>query len=130
MIETVTALLLFLNGSMIEHVYKPDLSSCLKSKRIASRELNPERVVFSCKIITILIGVMLAVSGWVLTQTFSLSTNQAVQVDKVNKLERHVEKLQDRMELMMDKDEDIIEQHKKLFDMLEKEDTPTGYSYN
>jgi len=82
------------------------------------------------KIITILIGVMLAVSGWVLTQTFSLSTNQAVQVDKVNKLERHVEKLQDRIELMMDKDEDIIQQHKKLFEILEKEDTPTGYSYN
>jgi len=82
------------------------------------------------KIITILIGVMLAVSGWVLTQTFSLSTNQAVQVDKVNKLERHVEKLQDRMELMMDKDEDIIEQHKKLFEALDKVDTPTGYSYN
>ena len=51
MIETVTALLLFLNGSMIEHVYKPDLSACLKSKRIASRELNPERVVFKCKIL-------------------------------------------------------------------------------
>ena len=51
MIETVTALLLFLNGSMIEHVYKPNLSACLKSKRIASRELNPERVIFSCKII-------------------------------------------------------------------------------
>ena len=51
MIETVTALLLFLNGNMIEHVYKPDLSSCLKSKRIASRELNPERVVFKCKIL-------------------------------------------------------------------------------
>ena len=82
------------------------------------------------KIVTILIGVMLAVSGWVLTQTFSLSTNQAVQVDKVNKLERHVEKLQDRMELMMDKDEDIIEQHKKLFEALDKVDTPTGYSYN
>jgi len=82
------------------------------------------------KIVTILIGVMLAVSGWVLTQTFSLSTNQAVQVDKVNKLERHVEKLQDRIELMMDKDEDIIQQHKKLFEILEKEDTPTGYSYN
>ena len=82
------------------------------------------------KIVTILIGVMLAVSGWVLTQTFSLSTNQAVQVDKVNKLERHVEKLQDRIELMMDKDEDIIQQHKKLFEILDKEDTPTGYSYN
>jgi hypothetical protein len=51
MIETVTALLLFLNGTMIEHVYKPDLSSCLKSKRIASRELNPERVIFSCKMV-------------------------------------------------------------------------------
>ena len=51
MIETVTALLLFLNGEMIEYVYKPDLSSCLKSKRIASRELNPERVIFSCKIL-------------------------------------------------------------------------------
>ena len=51
MIETGTALLLFLNGTMIEHVYKPDLSTCLKSKRIASRELNPERVVFSCKIL-------------------------------------------------------------------------------
>ena len=51
MIETVTALLLFLIGNMIEHVYKPDLSACLKSKRIASRELNPERVVFKCKIL-------------------------------------------------------------------------------
>ena len=51
MIETVTALLLFLNGNMIEHVYKPDLGACLKSKRIASRELNPERVIFSSKII-------------------------------------------------------------------------------
>ena len=51
MIETVAALLLFLNGTMIEHVYKPDLSACLKSKRIASRELNPERVVFKCKIL-------------------------------------------------------------------------------
>ena len=29
----------------------PILGSCLKSKRIASREINPERVIFSCKII-------------------------------------------------------------------------------
>jgi len=72
------------------------------------------------KIITILIGVMLAVSGWVLTQTFSLSTNQAVQVDKVSKLERHVEKLQDKIELMTNKDEEIMEQHKKLFEALDK----------
>ena len=38
--------------------------------------------------------------------------------------------LQDRIEIMMDKDEDIIEQHKKLFEALDKGDTPTGYSYN
>ena len=83
------------------------------------------------KIITLLIGIMLAVSGWVLTQTFSLSTNQAVQVDKVSKLERQVEKLQDKMVDMIDKDEDIMEQHKKLFEILDKDDTPsTVYSYN
>ena len=82
------------------------------------------------KIITLLIGVMLAVSGWVLTQTFSLSTNQAVQVDKVQKLERQVEKLQDKMATMMDKDDEIMQQHKDLFKILEKGDTPSGYSYN
>ena len=81
------------------------------------------------KIISILIGVMLAVSGWVLTQTFSLSTNQAVQVDKVNKLERHVEKLQDKMDKMMDSDEEIMDQHKKLFEKLESGTNTTG-SYN
>ena len=49
MIETVFALLLTLNGTMIEHVYKNSLSECLKSKRIAQNEVNPERVVFTCK---------------------------------------------------------------------------------
>ncbi len=49
MIETVFALLLTLNGSMIEHTYKNSLSECLKSKRLAQNEVNPERVVFSCK---------------------------------------------------------------------------------
>ena len=49
MIETVFALLLTLNGTMIEHVYKNSLSDCLKSKRIAQYEVNPERVVFTCK---------------------------------------------------------------------------------
>ena len=82
------------------------------------------------KLITILIGVMLAVSGWVLTQTFSLSTNQAVQLDKVSKLERQVEKLQDKMELMLDKDEEIMQQHKDLFKALENNQPTTGYNYN
>tara|TARA_Y100000768_G_C23962817_1_gene676277 strand:+ start:237 stop:443 length:207 start_codon:yes stop_codon:yes gene_type:complete len=49
MIETVFALILTLNGNMIEHVHKNSLSECLKSKRIAQNEVNPERVVFTCK---------------------------------------------------------------------------------
>ena len=49
MTEIVVALILTLNGSIIEHVYKPKMSDCLKSKRIAEREVNPNRVVFSCK---------------------------------------------------------------------------------
>ena len=51
MIETVVVLLLILNGNIIEHTFKENLSSCLKSKRIASREINPDSVVFSCKIL-------------------------------------------------------------------------------
>ena len=49
MIEVVVALILTLNGSIIEHVYKDKMSDCLRSKRMAEREVNPERVVFSCK---------------------------------------------------------------------------------
>ena len=51
MIETAVVLLLILNGNIIEHTFKDNLSSCLKSKRIAQREVNPESVVFSCKIV-------------------------------------------------------------------------------
>ena len=51
MVEVVVALILTLNGNMIEHVYKDKMSSCLKSKRIAMREVNPDRVVFTCKIV-------------------------------------------------------------------------------
>ena len=47
--EIVVALILTLNGNVIEHVYKDKMSDCLKSKRVAEREVNPERVVFSCK---------------------------------------------------------------------------------
>ena len=49
MIEIVFALILELNGTMIEHVHKDSLQDCLKSKRIAQNEVNPERVVFKCK---------------------------------------------------------------------------------
>ena len=51
MIEIVFGLMLYLNGNLLEHTYKESLSSCLKSKRIAQREVNPESVIFSCKIV-------------------------------------------------------------------------------
>jgi len=81
------------------------------------------------KLMTLLVGILLALAGWTLTRTFDLSTTQAVQLDKVDKLERHVEKLQDKIELMTNKDEEIMEQHKKLFEVLENQPS-TGYSYN
>ena len=49
MIEVVVALILTLNGSVIEHVYKDKMSECLRSKRIAEREVNPTSVRFACK---------------------------------------------------------------------------------
>ena len=51
----VVALLLHLNGNMIEWVYKENLAQCLKSKRVADREVNGERVIFSCKIVKALL---------------------------------------------------------------------------
>ena len=53
MTEIVIALLMFLNGNMIEHTYKESMSSCLKSKRVAMREINPDSVLFSCKRLTV-----------------------------------------------------------------------------
>ena len=49
--EGVIALLLHLNGKMIEWVYKENLAQCLKSKRFADREIRGERVIFACKIV-------------------------------------------------------------------------------
>ena len=52
MTEVVVALMMFLNGDMIEFTYKDSMSKCLKSKRIAMREINPDSVVFTCKKLT------------------------------------------------------------------------------
>ena len=49
MTEAVVALIMMLNGNMIEHTYKEKMSDCLRSKRIAERQVRPERVQFSCK---------------------------------------------------------------------------------
>ena len=48
MIEIVVALLMHFNGDVVEHTYKEKMSACLKSKRIAEREVNPQSVRFSC----------------------------------------------------------------------------------
>ena len=80
------------------------------------------------KLRTLLVGILLALAGWTLTRTFDLSTNQAVQLDKVSKLERQVEKLEDQLDDMQDSDKEIIEQHELLFKKLEQGNT--GYSYN
>ena len=77
---------------------------------------------------TMLVGILLALAGWSLSRTFELSTIQAVHDDKVQRLERHVEKLQNQMDHMMDSDEEIMEQHELLFKKLEQGNT--GYSYN
>ncbi len=82
------------------------------------------------KLMTLLVGILLALAGWSLSRTFELSTIQAVQLDKVDKLERHVEKLQDKVELMTNKDKEIMEQHKKLFEVLDSNQPTTGYNYN
>ena len=80
------------------------------------------------KLMTMLVGILLALAGWSLSRTFELSTIQAVHEDKVHTLQQQVLKLEDQVDGMMDKDNEIIEQHKKLFEVLENQPT-TGYNY-
>ena len=82
------------------------------------------------KILPMLIGLVIALGAWSLSRTFELSTIQAVHEDKVQKLERIVDKLIVKMDDLKDKEKEIIEQHKKLFEVLENNQPTTGYSYN
>ena len=77
---------------------------------------------------TLLVAILLALAGWSLSRTFELSTIQAVHEDKVHTLQQQVLKLEDQVDSMMDKDKEIIEQHKKLFEVLENQPS-TGYKY-
>ena len=80
----------------------------------------------------LLLGLLIALGGWTMTQTFSLSTTQAVLDDKVDKLENQVEKLIDEIDGMKDLDEDIVEQHDKFIRLLESNNSsaqPSTYSY-
>ena len=82
------------------------------------------------QIVMLLLGLLIALGGWTMTQTFSLSTTQAVIDDKVDKLERQVEKLQDQMDDMLKVDEEIMEQHEDLFDQILGNNNNSGtYSY-
>ena len=80
------------------------------------------------KITTMLIGILLALAGWSLSRTFELSTRQAVLLDKVERLEMQSRLLEEKLTEMADSDEEIMEQHEKLFEKLSQSNT--GYSYN
>ena len=71
------------------------------------------------QIVMLLLGLLIALGGWTMTQTFSLSTTQAVLDDKVDKLENQVEKLIEEIDEMKNLDEDIVEQHDRFIRLLE-----------
>ncbi len=80
------------------------------------------------KVLTLLVGLLIALGGWSLSRTFELSTTQAVLENQIDQLEFRVQMLDEKMDKMMDSDEEIMEQHKKLFEKLESGNT--GYNYN
>jgi len=84
------------------------------------------------QIVMLLLGLLIALGGWTMTQTFSLSTTQAVLDDKVDKLENQVEKLIEEIDEMKNLDEDIVEQHDRFIRLLESNNSstqPSTYSY-
>ena len=80
------------------------------------------------KILTLLVGLLIALGGWSLSRTFDLSTGQAVLQNKVEKLEMQITLMDQKIDEMFDMDEEIMDQHKKLFEKLNQGNT--GYSYN
>jgi TolA-binding protein len=82
------------------------------------------------KVLTLLVGLLIALGGWSLSRTFELSTGQVVLEKQVEQLEFEVRMMDEKMEEMFNMDEEIMEQHKKLFQKLEQGNTSGGYSYN
>ena len=80
------------------------------------------------KILTMLVGLLIALGGWSLSRTFELSTSQAVLEDKVERLEFEIRTMDDKMEEMFELEEEIMDQHEKLFKKLEQSNS--GYNYN
>ena len=81
------------------------------------------------QVVMLLMGIVLALGGWNLTQTFALSTGQVVGQEKVDKLENQVTKLREQMDDMLKVDEEIMEQHENLFDALRNSSQPSTYNY-
>jgi len=48
MTQTVIALCLFIGGELIEHRIQPDISTCLKMKREATRNMDMANKRFMC----------------------------------------------------------------------------------
>ena len=83
------------------------------------------------QIVMLLLGLLMALGGWTMTQTFSLSTTQAVLDDKVSKLEREVDKLREQVTEMLNVDEDIMEQHDRFIRLLQDNNSnSSNSSYN
>ena len=80
------------------------------------------------KVLTLLVGLLIALGGWSLSRTFELSTGQVVLEKQVEQLEFEVRMIDEKMEEMFNIDEEIMEQHEKLFKKLEQSNS--GYNYN
>ena len=80
------------------------------------------------KVLTLLVGLLIALGGWSLSRTFELSTNQAVLENKIDHLEMSLKLIDEKMDEMFDMDEEIMEQHEELFKKLQN--SGTGYNYN
>ena len=79
---------------------------------------------------SLLVAIVLALGAWSLSRTFTISTDLVVSQEKVNKLEKHVEKLMAQMEDVKNKEKEIMEQHMDIFKLLQQGNSvPKGYQY-
>ena len=79
---------------------------------------------------SLLVAIVLALGAWSLSRTFTISTDLVVSQEKVNKLERQVDKLMTQMEDVKDKEKEIMDQHMDIFKLLQQGNTvPKGYQY-
>jgi hypothetical protein len=79
---------------------------------------------------SLLVAIVLALGAWSLSRTFTISTDLVVSQEKVNKLERQVDKLMTQKEDVKDKEKEIMDQHMDIFKLLQQgNNVPKGYQY-